>query len=78
MKYEIEENAALQAGLSFSLEGRNTLGTFDMENLLKERWNPSAIFECCFSDKLTSNFVRKLFSQTYEKYSTTWLALLLL
>lgn len=37
MKDEIEENTALQPGLSFSEEGRNTLGTFDMENLLKER-----------------------------------------
>lgn len=33
MKYEIEENTALLAGLGLGLEGRNTLDTLDMENL---------------------------------------------
>lgn len=32
-KYEIEENTALPAGLGLGLESRNTLGTFDLENL---------------------------------------------
>lgn len=32
MKYEIEENTALLAGLDLGAEGRNTLGILGMEN----------------------------------------------
>lgn len=36
MKYEIEENIALLAGLDLGLEGRNTLGTLPYGKYLKE------------------------------------------
>lgn len=32
MKYEIEENTALPAGLDLGAEGRNALGVLGMEN----------------------------------------------
>lgn len=33
VKYELEENTALLAGLGLGFEVRNTLGTLEMENL---------------------------------------------
>lgn len=52
MKYEIEENIALLAGLDLGLEGRNTLGTLPYGKYLKEGRKdeiPVQFPECYFS-----------------------------
>lgn len=70
MKYEIEENTALPAGLDLGAEGRNALGVLGMENTWrKATWNPSAISRVLLFRLV--NFCWKANFTNLWKYSTS-------